>query len=417
MTRSIVTWINSGFEGSPAFATDLEAHMQQLGDAVVMSFLSDVFTAVTRGINDGINAIQGSVDIVVPFRITAVNSARTNYFRKTDAEEFFERSRFTLGNCSQNPVAFLNGSFSEGGWDAWFCATHPANNPYGFENMLENEIAKRVNVAVDNRDTELFWANGFISWRGDCLIDKGGRSDRAEKRASTKADFTQTENCYKHEVQTPGSTIENMLGITQESPFKQLELADSVNEIVQALMLQMVNQVMGGAGLFGLTSAASGGSILDRATNPANNTNPTASSNYLSEQQIAEFQSNWAAVTVEAETTKVLLQEVEKCNINSQLLYFNAGISTVISKEIEPMLLEAAKELKRAETAIDQLEKSKKANAGNDGYEGGVQNTLTQADFANAVVRGSENRSTGGSYIVRLKELQRKANEDLNICR
>ena len=34
LTQSIVNWINSGFEGSPAFVTDLENNLGNLSDAV-----------------------------------------------------------------------------------------------------------------------------------------------------------------------------------------------------------------------------------------------------------------------------------------------------------------------------------------------------------------------------------------------
>lgn len=52
-----------------------------------------------------------------------------------------------------------------------------------------------------------------------------------------------------------------------------MELADNINEIVGALASQLVNQVLGGSGLSGVSRPSSGGgpSYLDRATNPATN--------------------------------------------------------------------------------------------------------------------------------------------------
>ena len=42
MTKSIVNWINSGFEGSPAFVTDLRTNLRGVGDAVAARFFEEL---------------------------------------------------------------------------------------------------------------------------------------------------------------------------------------------------------------------------------------------------------------------------------------------------------------------------------------------------------------------------------------
>ncbi|MGB4076481.1 MAG: hypothetical protein WBK28_02135, partial [Minisyncoccia bacterium] len=47
MTQSIVTWINSGFEGSPAFATDLRRNLRQVADAHVGLLVQELRSSIS----------------------------------------------------------------------------------------------------------------------------------------------------------------------------------------------------------------------------------------------------------------------------------------------------------------------------------------------------------------------------------
>src|SRR5690606_32479796 len=45
MTKSLVNWINSGFQGSPAFVTDLNNNLRGVGDAVANQFFNELAMA------------------------------------------------------------------------------------------------------------------------------------------------------------------------------------------------------------------------------------------------------------------------------------------------------------------------------------------------------------------------------------
>jgi len=294
MTRSIVTWINSGFEGSPAFATDLNRNLRGLGDTVARQF----FKAIME---------EGVVDS--PFMEQVALGVGAAYYFNTSQDRIARRLQYTLNEYSRNDRAFLNGDFSQGGFNAWFQLwTEQSNNPIGAHYIAGQELAAQIESAQFERLQELMYGRGFLSWRGEC-------------RVRDETVLNEEEGCLKYETLTPGSVIERQLGITIESPLRQLELADSINEIVAALAVQMVTQVAGATGLLGTTRPSSGGgrSSLEQATDP--NQYNTANIGQGLNQRVqrdrtntATYQTNWQRVQTAARQADQALQSGGSCS-------------------------------------------------------------------------------------------------------
>lgn len=322
VTKSMVNWINSGFQGSPAFVTNLNENLLQVGDAVADNF----FDALQK--NTGVNVRS-------PFQDQISQALRTNYYRTTGNNAYFNTG-YTLNQRSSDPAAFLQGKFQQnGGFDAWFDAvTNDQNNPYGAFRAAQDELRGRIQSKQAGRLSELNWGKGFLSWRGDCKVPN--------PTALGKED-----TCLEYDIKTPGSIVESSLGITVTSPLRQLELADSVNEIVAALASQLVNQVIGGVGLSGLTSAPSGGgrSALDQATDPSlYQSGATASAGFAqtiaTDQQNAQtYKTNWEKIQTLAQATVV------KCT------NLNDANSTILQNA----LTRASTAVTKATTAVTQL--------------------------------------------------------------
>ncbi len=247
ITRSTVNWINSGFNGSPAFVSDLNENLSYLGDAVAEDFFNNLNrTAInTTGFN-----------IVSPFQDQIAAQLRQEYYLATS--NTLGLSRYDLNGYSTDPKAFINGDFSKGGFDAFFAASqNPANNPFGAYELASNALWGQINAAAQQRKAELDWGNGFLPWRGNCST------------ASGPVSLSQSEKCRTSPVRTPGSVIESQLEQNLGTGVRQLELADSINEVVGALMGQLVNQVLGPGGLLGASQYTSGGgsSYVNQATN------------------------------------------------------------------------------------------------------------------------------------------------------
>lgn len=228
MSRSIITWINSGFEGSPAFVTDLNGFLLDVADVQAGNFLTEL----------------GLGFMCSPFKLDVQFALALQY---QQAREYEDQCRLT--DVVDNIDNFLAGDFPSGGWQGWFAlTTQPGNNPYGALLLAQHEL----NVSITNAQGEqiklLDFGRGFHS--GElCEV------------------FGLEENCW---INNPGAVIENQLNNTLDSGRQRLIVADEINEILGALFAQLVQQVFTGAGgLLGLTTSgysSNGFSYLEAAT-------------------------------------------------------------------------------------------------------------------------------------------------------
>jgi hypothetical protein len=294
MTRSIVNWINSGFQGSPAFVTDLNQNLRGVQDAVARRFFDSLAT-------------QDITQTVGQDRV--LDAVRLAYYLRTSPESFYTRYPVTLGEVSPDPESYLAGDFSQGGWNAWFeTVMNPQNNPFGANDLLNRELDAVVSNATNNRIQELSWNRGFLSWRGECQQygPGGGQPPPIDSELDGAPESLGSEdNCVAYAVRTPGSVIMEQLNDRLGDNVNRLVSADEFNEIVGALLNQLVLQVLGGGegggGLAGVSQPTSGGgsSFINRATQPSAGSNigaTFATTVRRQLEQLREFQTNWERI-------------------------------------------------------------------------------------------------------------------------
>lgn len=240
--KSTIRWINSGFDGSPAFVTDLEG------------FLSDTADKIAGEI------IYGSdLDFLCsPFELD-IRIALDAAFPSAPSVRDEVQCRFS--DVVTNVEDFLAGDLSQGGLAGWFELTViPNNNFYGAYASAEAAIRGRQ---ADGRERELAmlsWGNGFRS-RTDCFS------------------FSEDGECLFEGITMPGRAISEALTFELSTGSRALIEADEINEVVSALFAQVVSEVFE-SGISGLTqprrSGGGGGtndpcdrlSYIDRLGNP-----------------------------------------------------------------------------------------------------------------------------------------------------
>lgn len=234
MTGSIVEWINSGFQGNPAFVQDLEAHLTDLGDKAAGEL------------------IYGSElsFLCSPIEINIRAALAVQQF-----SEFEEQVQCTLTDVVDNIDSFYSGNFAAGGWPGWFeLVTKPQNNPYGALALASAELNARVTTAQDLGETELAFGSGFLSFKECTPVD-------GKKRANGEP----YEQCL---TVTPGQVIVGQLEEGLSYGGRSLIEADEINEIIGALFSQIGQQALTAAGgLSGLSrgnSSTGESSYLDR---------------------------------------------------------------------------------------------------------------------------------------------------------
>jgi len=259
LTTSVVNWINTGFEGSPAFLTDPEGFFLDLGDQITGEFISNV------------GALQGlcspwNIDIRLALGLGQMQSARDRY-NCTLSSVIGNAKNATLNGYSIE--GFTGGDFSQGGWPAFISLTsEPQNNIYGSyldaKSQLEGQILNKK--AAKNND--LNRGQGFLSYESCSTVVTDMNNSKGAELGLDQRDLTQLNNTgsvttqkgdkyktttdaktkvttYKKcSVQTPGSVIGAGLNKSLGSGVDQLNLADSINEITSALFAQLITQVL-----------------------------------------------------------------------------------------------------------------------------------------------------------------------------
>jgi hypothetical protein len=216
---STIKWINGGFEGNPAFISDPNGFFLNIADGIAGDYIygSDVGFLCS------------------PFQSSLRLSLALNYSLSTG--RYNRTSQCTLSGIIDNVDDFYT-DFSKGGWDSWFQVTqNPSYNPYSGYLAAENELTSRIAAAVGAENQKLDWGKGFLSRPGDCVDfgDLGNGTDGCREYAPDK---------------TPGVVIEGQLENVLGTGVRQLELADEFDELINALLSQLLQRtIFGGEGL------------------------------------------------------------------------------------------------------------------------------------------------------------------------
>lgn len=235
ITRSTVNWINSGFNGNPAFIGDPKSYFSDLADQVAGQF------------------IQGSElgFICSPFqlqirRALLLSQSYQSQVSCTLSDAINNVQNFQIFTGINNVASPSN--INIGGWEDWYdTAARPQGNIYGSYQQAQSLLSAEINTAQGNFGLELDWGNGFLSWRDCSGVPAARRANDLDNSACP--------------IVTPGSVIVDQLNHTLGAGVDTLVTADELNEVISALFTQLLNQVFSSAGgLLGLSGPASGGS-------------------------------------------------------------------------------------------------------------------------------------------------------------
>jgi hypothetical protein len=230
---SIVDWINTGFKGGPLFITDTN------------QFLLDTAEQASGALLESLGTI-GDV-ICAPFD-TAIRISLAQFRKKRPAFECTYKT--VLGNVLDF-ANFLK-DFRHGGWDTWIkMASTPTADPYGAQLLAIDVYSDQIAAAKNQSQAEAIWSSGFFGLK-ECkeykkkCVKRGGPRGQACLKYEPAPETD--ENCTKWVTTTPGRYIADQVGITGSSWLRQLELADEMDEIISALINQLVRLTIQGFG-------------------------------------------------------------------------------------------------------------------------------------------------------------------------
>ncbi len=223
MVSGIIDWVNSGFEGRPAFVQDLQGFLVEIMDQVA---------------GDYINYIVGGDSFVCsPFRLDIAAALDLRY-RQARAGRTASPQGCTFSDMVGNIEQFLAGNFTQGGgWENWINLTsNPTNTPLGSLLAAEAELNIRLVNAAGQELEIVRWGQGFLSSQiCESVSGPGGTQ----------------ENCF---ISNPGQVINQQLNEALGSSFATLVEVDEWNELVTALFGQLAQRAVTGInGLLGLS--------------------------------------------------------------------------------------------------------------------------------------------------------------------
>lgn len=223
MTKSMVEWINSGFQGDPAFITDLNGFLLDALDNVAGNYIQSL---------GGIGEFVCS-----PFQLDVQAALTINYAQaRSGMPSGPTAPSCSLSDISNNIENFLDGT-KNADWSDWLTITsNPQNTPYGAYLAAEASLNARLINSAGQEIEIANWGGGFLSKK----ICEGING----------APAAEGENCR---ITTPGEVISQALTIQLATGPSSLVEADEINEIIGALINQLSLKAMQGInGLLGL---------------------------------------------------------------------------------------------------------------------------------------------------------------------
>lgn len=252
LTAQMVNWIQTGgsYPGGGSgglFVNDIGGYMTAIADNAAGRYLEQVLDPqifnllCTNWRNQFANLLQ-----------------RTSYPQLP----YFQRARCTITDIMRNFGADT-GSYSPYAANAyWQQIRYPQNNIY--DSFLSAYYARSASVErrVSTANSELSFGQGFLSFK---TMEDTGRKQCVEFGAPYSApNYTAEGNCIKwapikeEKIKTPGKIIEDQLATQLGSGTRSLEIANSLNQIIAAIISRLITEILtGGQGIGGWQAGSS----------------------------------------------------------------------------------------------------------------------------------------------------------------
>ncbi len=228
ITLSTIQWINTGFEGGPAFIKDPK-YWTDLTSNELLKF-----------------GIEINDPKLYPFGKQYLQNT-ANYLNST----FARNATYTLDKLikdtnPKNSAILFQDDFSRGGWSAWDAMTQtPANNPLGFNLIAANEYQRRQTEATQAVQNQLLQSGGFLDFK-KCVDPVDLTQEENQKglieRSITKKDTYAYRTCKKFVTVTPGQIVANAAINVANYPQNTLIQAQDLNDALAAITDAVLNQ-------------------------------------------------------------------------------------------------------------------------------------------------------------------------------
>ncbi|MDB5254722.1 MAG: hypothetical protein JWL92_98 [Candidatus Nomurabacteria bacterium] len=249
VTNKTLNWVNTGLNGNPLYVQNVDSYLKTVANQQIRAYLQTA---------------QGSDPIFG-------NALKSTIFRSITGQ-----SDGLLNVSPNTPEAhaynsFL-GDFTSGGWSSLL---NPANNPIGALFTANDNLAGKISSSTESSKAEIQRNNGFLDMK-HCVETAPVDTSTTAKAISNG--LSQNPTCLQWVTDTPGSIIASQVQTITNSPVRQLEYANKINEVLGGFFDSFVNSLLSkglrGSGMnggidFGFSSQGDN-IILDSSGNALN---------------------------------------------------------------------------------------------------------------------------------------------------
>jgi hypothetical protein len=270
ITNSIITWINSGFQGQPGFVQNPS------------QFFGNIVDEQIKGFTNQIAYDAQSFPFGKNFALNVLNQTKSTTIQNLQSTISQLTTDSGLINGYQN-------NFGVGGWDGLVVNSQaPQNNIFGFQFLANNALQKQINGAVQPVQTQLQQSLGFLSQQ-QCASNKNWDPQKLQQgyQPPTYSPPTPPPTCtnmtsacleaqqnyeqakaaydiqYQNQVKTgqkgfqqeyscpegpstvtPGSVVANQVTTALSSGQHQSELAAAMGDVVGSIIDSLLNKLL-----------------------------------------------------------------------------------------------------------------------------------------------------------------------------
>lgn len=240
ITSATVEWINSGFEGSPAFVTNMGDFLLDTADEAFGSFIYE---------ETNFAFLCSNIQLDVRFALALSYAGRNS------------RPSCTLSSIVDNVENAVDDLSVEWDWDVYrTVSTDPSANPFLGLIQVSDDVTDLLAERQQQQLEDINRGGGFLSFQ-HCRPKGSTQNTYEDNNGAVSTEGTELSNSFGEEaredqeceVATPGSIVRQGLSDTLGSDLERLGFADEFDEIVGALVGQLFKQVFSGEGLSGVS--------------------------------------------------------------------------------------------------------------------------------------------------------------------
>jgi hypothetical protein len=294
MTISVVNWINSGFQGNPAFLNNPAGFFEDAADQITGNFLTgplqglcspfslDIRLAIaTQQINGSQSRYSCTLSRVIQAQQQTLARAQNGTLVNVNAGSsangatfdsivkgniLHDSNQLSLNGSSAGNVygGFTNNFAKDGGWAGWIAMTsEPQNNMYGAYLTAKSDLAEQQAAKKAAIESDLNRGNGFLSYQ-DCKTISGTQAQQAANasgntRLAQQLKNAQADNAIANISSSPATNVLGTNGTVGTAATQNLRLGggSTIQSTVDSngsLSYQDCQTVTPGSVLAGLTN-------------------------------------------------------------------------------------------------------------------------------------------------------------------